>query len=141
MVHAAYIVPFKSDWTWYMTEYDPDTKEAFGLVAGIVPEWGYFNLHELEEVGAERLILEDFPKTFRDIRDTELVKQFTKEELHDAFFGQLDEVEEREVSPEMKEKLRLEEIYGISPDEQDRIIKDFMENELPLYENDPEVFI
>ena len=139
MVHAAYIVPFKSDWTWYMTEYDPDTKEAFGLVAGIVPEWGYFNLNELEEVGAERLILEDFPKTFRDIRDTELVKQFTKEELHDAFFGQLDEEEEREVSPEMKEKLRLEEIYGISPEEQDRIIKDFMENELPLYENDPEV--
>lgn len=36
------------------------------------PEWGYFNLRELREVGAERLILEDFPKTFKELRDSEL---------------------------------------------------------------------
>lgn len=31
-----------------------------GLVLGIEPEWGYFNLEELKELNAQRLILEDF---------------------------------------------------------------------------------
>src|SRR5699024_8269174 len=34
-VHAAYIIPFRSNWTWYLTEYDPETEDAFGLVIGI----------------------------------------------------------------------------------------------------------
>ena len=42
-VHAAYFIPFRSNWTWYMTEYDEETHDAFGLVLGIEPEWGYFN--------------------------------------------------------------------------------------------------
>ncbi len=71
-VHAAYIIPFRSNWTWYMTEYDKESGDAFGLVLGIEPEWGYFNLNELKELNAQRLILEDFPKTFRDLKDTEL---------------------------------------------------------------------
>src|SRR5699024_5781247 len=33
VVHAAYIIPFRSNWTWYLTEYDPETEDAFGLVA------------------------------------------------------------------------------------------------------------
>ena len=36
-VHAAYIIPFRSDWTWYMTEYDRESNDAFGLVLGIEP--------------------------------------------------------------------------------------------------------
>ncbi|TYK90693.1 hypothetical protein E0F67_11135, partial [Streptococcus pyogenes] len=44
-VHAAYIIPFRSNWTWYMTEYDRETGDAFGLFLGIEPEWGYFNIH------------------------------------------------------------------------------------------------
>ena len=32
-VHTAYIIPFRSNWTWYLTEYDPETEDAFGLVA------------------------------------------------------------------------------------------------------------
>ena len=104
-VHAAYIIPFRSNWTWYLTEYDPETEDAFGLVAGIEPEWGYFNLKELREVGAERLILEDLPKTFRELRDSELKKQLSEEEIHRVFFGQLDnpiEVETRdEIDPEI----------------------------------------
>ena len=84
-VHAAYIIPFRSDWTWYMTEYNKETGDAFGLVLGFEPEWGYFNLDELKEMNAQRLILEDFPKTFREIKDTELVKQMTSEELRRAF--------------------------------------------------------
>lgn len=73
-VHAAYIIPFRSNWTWYMTEYDRESGDAFGLVLGIEPEWGYFNLEELKELNAQRLILEDFPKTFRELKDTELIK-------------------------------------------------------------------
>ncbi|HEK9666849.1 TPA: helicase, partial [Streptococcus equi subsp. equi] len=66
-VHAAYIIPFRSNWTWYMTEYDRESGDAFGLVLGFEPEWGYFNLEELKELNAQRLILEDFPKTFREL--------------------------------------------------------------------------
>ena len=88
-VHAAYIIPFRSNWTWYMTEYDRESGDTFGLVLGIEPEWGYFNLEELKELNAERLILEDFPKTFREIKDTELVKQMNEEEIDRVFNGQL----------------------------------------------------
>lgn len=101
VVHAAYIIPFRSNWTWYLTEYDPETEDAFGLVAGFEAEWGYFNLKELREMGAERLILEDFPKTFKELADRELKKQFTKEEIHRAFLGQLDDVSRDEVSQEV----------------------------------------
>jgi hypothetical protein len=88
-VHAAYFIPFRSNWTWYMTEYDEETHDAFGLVLGIEPEWGYFNLDELRELQAQRLILEDFPKTFRELKDTELKKQLTESELNFVFDGQL----------------------------------------------------
>ncbi len=88
-VHAAYIIPFRSNWTWYMTEYDKESGDAFGLVTGIEPEWGYFNVHELQELGAQRLVLEDFPKTFRELKDTELKNQLTEEELQMVFRGEL----------------------------------------------------
>lgn len=90
VVHAAYIIPFKSSWTWYLTEYDKQTGDGFGLVVGYEPEWGYFRLSELKDLGAERLILEDFPKTFKEIAQTELARRMTKQELEDAFMGTLD---------------------------------------------------
>lgn len=37
-----------SGWTWYVTEYDPATGEAFGLVEGFADEWGCFSIPELE---------------------------------------------------------------------------------------------
>ena len=37
-------------WTWYATEYDPDTRTFFGLVDGFEKELGYFSLDELESV-------------------------------------------------------------------------------------------
>ena len=37
-------------WTWYGTEYDPETRTFFGFVTGDFPELGYFNLDELESV-------------------------------------------------------------------------------------------
>lgn len=88
-VHAAYIIPFRSNWTWYMTEYDRESGDAFGLVLGIEPEWGYFNLEELKELNAQRLILEDFPKTFRELKDSELKKQMDEQELQFVFNGEL----------------------------------------------------
>src|SRR5699024_3428541 len=45
IVHAAYVIPFRSNFTWYMTEYDKETSNAFGLVVGNEPELGYFNLN------------------------------------------------------------------------------------------------
>ncbi len=39
-----------SRWTWYLTEYDPSTGNAFGLVDGFETELGYFNVDELATV-------------------------------------------------------------------------------------------
>ncbi|MBU5669274.1 DEAD/DEAH box helicase family protein [Peptoniphilus sp. MSJ-1] len=101
-VHTAYFIPFKSNWTWYMTEYDRETGDAFGLVLGDEPEWGYFNLNELKELNAQRLILEDFPKTFREIKDTELVKQMTSEELERVFNGELSFEKDKSLDLDLK---------------------------------------
>lgn len=85
VVHTAYVIPLRSNWTWYLTEYDEASGDAFGLVAGIEPELGYFNLNELKSLGAQRLILEDFPKSYRELLDTELSKQLTSDELVSVF--------------------------------------------------------
>ncbi|HFD5532536.1 TPA: helicase-related protein [Streptococcus pyogenes] len=119
-VHAAYIIPFHSNWTWYMTEYDRESGDAFGLVLGIEPEWGYFNLEELKELNAQRLILEDFPKTFQEIKDTELVKQMSEEEIDRVFNGQLsskDNQKEQDI-------FYLSDEMGISLEEAEGIIDD-----------------
>ena len=39
---------FSRAWTWYVTEYDPATGEAFGFVEGFADEWGYFDVRDLE---------------------------------------------------------------------------------------------
>ena len=108
-VHAAYIIPFRSNWTWYMTEYDRESGDAFGLVLGIEPEWGYFNLEELKELNAQRLILEDFPKTFRELKDSELKKQMDEQELQSVFNGELsfEDKEELEISEEVEERVAV----------------------------------
>lgn len=115
-VHAAYIIPLRSNWTWYMTEYDKESKDAFGLVLGKETEWGYFNLNELKQLNAQRLILEDFPKTFRELKDTELKKQMTEEELQFAFNGELTFDDKRE-----EEILLLQDEEGISYEEAEKI--------------------
>lgn len=110
-VHAAYIIPFRSNWTWYMTEYDRESKDAFGLVLGIEPEWGYFNLEDLKELNAQRLVLEDFPKTFRELKDSELKKQMDEQELHHVFNGELSFEEnhtELEAPEEVEESIQAE---------------------------------
>lgn len=113
-VHAAYIIPFRSNWTWYMTEYDRESGDAFGLVLGIEPEWGYFNLEELKELNAQRLILEDFPKTFRELKDTELKKQMDEQELQFVFNGELsfEDKAELDVSEETEERVAATPVQG-----------------------------
>lgn len=34
-------------WTWFISEFDPETGEAFGVVHGFEKELGYFSLNEL----------------------------------------------------------------------------------------------
>lgn len=47
---TAFVKLFTPDanWTWYITEMDPETGECFGLVDGHERELGYFDLAELE---------------------------------------------------------------------------------------------
>jgi len=47
MVRAHYFV---GSWDWYVTEWNPQTGEAFGFVKGIESELGYIMLPELEAV-------------------------------------------------------------------------------------------
>lgn len=51
VVHAKFFTP-DSNWTWYVTEGQPDEDDFrfFGFVRGQADEWGYFLLSELEAV-------------------------------------------------------------------------------------------
>lgn len=78
-VYAIYdLVDRKS--TFFLTEYDPDIQEAFGLLVGNKSEWGYLSYSDLEEAGAVRRIEEPLPKTFSEI-GVELPEQVFEEEI------------------------------------------------------------
>ena len=49
VAHVKFFDPTGS-WTWFASEYDPDTKMFYGLVDGHEKELGYFSLKELEEL-------------------------------------------------------------------------------------------
>ena len=49
IVQVKFFTPW-AGWTWYATEYDPETRTFFGLVDGFEKELGYFNLDELESI-------------------------------------------------------------------------------------------
>lgn len=53
IVHVHYF-SCVNGWDWYLTEYDPRTGEAFGLVRGFETEWGYFSVREMERVNREK---------------------------------------------------------------------------------------
>ena len=64
-----------SDWKWYPTAYDKDTKIFFGAVDGLYVEWGSFSLEELEEqVGPVGMRIERdlyfTPVKFKDLKTT-----------------------------------------------------------------------
>ena len=49
LIIAKFFCPW-GNWTWYATEYDPETGRFFGFVRGDFDELGYFSLQELESV-------------------------------------------------------------------------------------------
>jgi len=49
IAYVKFFTPW-SNWTWYATEFDPETGMFFGLVSGHEEELGYFTLEELESV-------------------------------------------------------------------------------------------
>lgn len=49
VVHLKWFTP-DSNWTWYVTEFDPKERLCFGLVIGFERELGYFSLDEIREV-------------------------------------------------------------------------------------------
>ena len=48
-VYVKFFTPW-STWTWYATEYDPETGDFFGYVIGHAKELSYFNLYELQSI-------------------------------------------------------------------------------------------
>ena len=62
LAHAKLFSPF-SNWTWFITEMDPETGQCFGLVEGFERELGYFDLTEL----AEATVFGDVPAVERDL--------------------------------------------------------------------------
>ncbi len=52
-----------TNWTWYITELDPETGQCFGLVEGFERELGYFDLSEL----AETAVFGGVPAVERDL--------------------------------------------------------------------------
>lgn len=70
-IHVKFFTP-DSNWTWYATEYDPETGEFFGLVDGFEKELGLFTLRDLQSVrGGLGLLVECDrwfgPKTLREV--------------------------------------------------------------------------
>ena len=62
-----------SGWDWYITEYDPATGEAFGLVKGFETEWGYVYIPELEGINrAKGFEVIERDEHFSPVRASEL---------------------------------------------------------------------
>lgn len=59
VVHIKFFFP-AADWTWFVTEGQTEGEDFtfFGYVIGIEREWGYFSLHELEEINVYHLTVE-----------------------------------------------------------------------------------
>lgn len=49
MVWVKLFTPW-TNWTWYLTEYDPGTEMAFGLISGHEQELGYVSVAEIASV-------------------------------------------------------------------------------------------
>jgi hypothetical protein len=58
-VYIKYFFP-AGNWTWFVTEGEPrdDDFLFFGYVIGLVSEWGYFSLKQLEEININQLTVE-----------------------------------------------------------------------------------
>ncbi|MGB0870939.1 MAG: DUF2958 domain-containing protein [Flavobacteriales bacterium] len=60
-VITKYFHPLHPSATWYASEYNPETRNFYGFVEGLIPggdEWGYFSLDELESINMKGLKME-----------------------------------------------------------------------------------
>lgn len=48
-VAVAHYFSVFNGWDWYMTEYDPASRMAYGFVNGLEGEFGYFSIAEFEQ--------------------------------------------------------------------------------------------
>ena len=67
---TAWVKLFTPDggWTWYIIEYDPKDRIAYGLVKGFVTEYGSFSLDEIEELrGNVNVRIEDKDYKSKDV--------------------------------------------------------------------------
>ncbi len=62
VAHVKLFSPY-ANWTWYITEWNAETGECFGLVQGFEEELGYFDLTEM----AEAKVLGGVPAIERDL--------------------------------------------------------------------------
>lgn len=65
-----------SSWTWFATEFDPETGIFFGWVDGQFPEWGNFSLEEMQSVKVRGLGIErDMHFTPKPMKEISQYKQ------------------------------------------------------------------
>ena len=62
VAHVKLFSPY-ADWTWYVTEWNPQTGLCFGLVQGFEEELGYFDLTEMAEAKVRGVV----PAVERDL--------------------------------------------------------------------------
>lgn len=66
VVLARFFTP-ASNMTWYMTEFDPETGDGFGVVVGSATEWGYFNVNEMQDAKMQSGLFRGMQAIERDI--------------------------------------------------------------------------
>ena len=66
VVLARFFTP-ASNMTWYMTEFDPETGDGFGVVVGCETEWGYFNVNEMQNAKMQSGLFRGMQAIERDI--------------------------------------------------------------------------
>lgn len=69
MLYAHYFV---ASCDWYVAEFDPTTGDAFGFADLGCPEWGYFNLPEMEALLIHNFMVIDRKLDFKPISAQEL---------------------------------------------------------------------
>jgi hypothetical protein len=71
MVHVKLFTP-DAQWSWYIIEYDMESRVAFGYVCGLENELGYFSIDEIERVRGSMGLKVERDMSFGSIRLSEL---------------------------------------------------------------------
>lgn len=74
LVHVKLFTP-DSNWSWYIIEYDTESRTAFGYVCGLENELGYFSMDEIESVRGSMGLEVERDISFSSMNLSELKKQ------------------------------------------------------------------